>query len=379
MIHIINPRIQEILGRENDKNNYEVAYKFTEESTFSILEDIEFNTGLFGRIAPVARIKPVTLKSRKIEFISLGSIGRLTKLNLRKGDKVKVLYDIIPYLSFDDECEHNEDGELINIPTTCPDCGEELTFSESGAIATCENNECPCRKKGKILNYLSKMQIKGISYGIVSALYDAGFLRSIKDIYKLDRHSVEISNLRGFGVESVNALLASIDSRTTVQDSVLLGSIGITDVSTKTFSKVLQEYSLEELLEIVENKEFSKLVILRGIQEATAKKIIEGVSENLDLIEYLEKELIVIDTKSLVHNSDFSVYFTKISNDEKEDWVRQHNGEVAEDFTKSVTFLVVPSLDIESAKIPKAKKWGMPVIPVDNMEEEILEYLKNKR
>ena len=156
VIHIINPELQEILGRENDKNNYEVAYKFTEESTFSELKDVTFNVGLFGRLAPVARVKPVKLKGNKITNISLGSIGRLRDLQLRKGDKVKVLYDIIPYLTFDMECEHNEKGELIEIPEVCPECGEPLKETESSDIIYCDNDKCPCRMKGKILNYLNR-------------------------------------------------------------------------------------------------------------------------------------------------------------------------------------------------------------------------------
>ena len=133
-----------------------MAYKFTEEVAYSKIEDIEFSAGLFGRIAPVAIIKPIKMKGNTIERISLGSMGRMKNLQLAKGDKVKVLYDIIPYVLFDEKdpkCKRSG-KEPISVPWCCPECGEPLEFSETGDIAFCANKKCPCKIKGRILNSL---------------------------------------------------------------------------------------------------------------------------------------------------------------------------------------------------------------------------------
>lgn len=376
VIYIIDPKIQEILGRENNKNNFEVAYKFTEESTFSKITDIVYNVGLFGRIAPIAKIKPVKMKGNEIKNVSLGSIGRLKTLGLRKGDKVKILYDIVPYLTFDNECEHSHKHDLFEIPETCPECGEAIEFSESGDSASCINPKCPCRIKGKILNYLNKMNIDGMSYGIIDKLYKYDYVRSIQDLYKMEKKIVDISLIDGFGIQSVSSWIDELNEHKTVPDYIVLGALGIEGASKKTFEKIMQKYSLDELMEIAENDLVSGLVIIPSIKDKTAKKIIDGLKENKKLIKRLEKILTILESKGVTNVPKFSVCFTKIRDNDKEKFIIAHGGEVSDTVNKNTTFLVVPTKDSSSSKIEKAKKYGIKIVPIDDIEATLAEYLK---
>ena len=193
VIYIIDENIQKILGRENNKQKFEVAFKFTEETGYSKVKNINFTIGLFGRINPVLEIKPIKLKGNTITNISLGSYSRFKSLNLAEGDKVKILYDIIPYCVFDENDEHckRSGNTPFDAPENCPECGEPLTTKvdvsnkelimhklltpdseEDGSILYCSNKDCPCRQKGRILNYFNKMHIDGISYATVDVLYE---------------------------------------------------------------------------------------------------------------------------------------------------------------------------------------------------------------
>ena len=128
VIYIINPTIQKILGREDEKQKFEVAYKFTEEKGYSKIKDIEFNLGLYGVIYPVAVIEPIKMKGNEINRVSLGSYERYLRLGLAKGDKVQILYDIIPYIVFDPEdpkCKRSG-KKPIEPPKYCPECGQRL-------------------------------------------------------------------------------------------------------------------------------------------------------------------------------------------------------------------------------------------------------------
>jgi DNA ligase (NAD+) len=355
---------------------YEVAYKFTEEVEFSKLLDVTFNVGLFGRLAPIAHVKPVKLKGNTIENISLGSIGRVNDLKLHKGDKIKVLYDIIPYLSFDDECEHNYDGEEITIPDECPECGELLEFTDSMDIAYCANKDCPCRIKGKILNYLSKMKIYGISYGIIDKLFTYDFVTCIEDLYSIEKNAKRIIGLDGFGSKSVKSWIESINNKRTVQDYVLLGSLGIEGISKKTFEKIMTEMTIDEMLDAVEENKISSFVKIPTIQEKTAQKLMDGIKENKKLIKFLEKELTIVQSKGMINKGKYSVCFTKIRDDDKEKYIISTGGIVSDSLTKNTTFLVVPSLDTESSKVARAKKYGVKIVPIDDLESTIANYLK---
>lgn len=370
VIYIIDEEIQYILGRENNKQKFEVAFKFTEEIGYSKVKNIKFTMGLFGRVNPVLEIKPIKLKGNTITNISLGSIARFNELNLAKGDKVKILYDIIPYCVMDDNDENcsRSDNIPFSSPDTCPDCGELLETQEDGSILYCTNNKCPCRKKGKILNYFNKMHIDGISYATVDVLYDKGFLKSIKDIYRLEKHKKEIEKLEGFGKQSVRLILESINSNKDVLESQMLGALGIESISTKTFERVLSYITYDELIELCENddegKAINTLLAINGIKEKTAGKILNGIKENLSLIHKLEEELKLIPF--VKGKSKFSVCFTKVRNETIEKYIVDNGGSVTNTVNKNTDLLVVPMLGVKSSKTVKAEKYGIAVISIND-------------
>lgn len=374
VIYITDSNIQKILGREDNKQKFEVAYKFTEEIGYSKIKDIKFTSGLFGRINPIAVIKPIELKGNTIENISLGSIGRFNELKLAKGDKVKILYDIIPYVVYDKDDKHckRSGEEPIEAPTRCPDCGELLEPSDSGDLLYCRNNKCPCKEKGRILNFFNKMHIDGISYATVDTLYDEGYLKNIKDIYKLEKHKNKISKIAGFGARSVQLILDEIENHKEVTASQMLGSLGIEGISTKMFNKVLSMISFDELLEYAlddnESPAINVLSVIPGIKEKSATKIISGIKENEKLIEFLENELIIIDEK---RDSDykFSVVFTKVRDKDIEKWVEENHGVVKDALNKDIDVLVVPAIGVESSKVSKAQKYDIPVVSINEFKD----------
>ena len=381
VIYIIDSDIQKILGRENNKQKFEVAFKFTEEIGYSKVKNIKFTMGLFGSVNPVLEIKPIKLKGNTIQNISLGSIARFNELNLAKGDKVKVLYDIIPYCVMDDTDENckRSDNIPFEAPEKCPECGERLELKDDGAILYCINKKCPCRKKGRILNYFNKMHIDGISYATVDVLYNEGFLKSIEDVYKLEKHRKEIEKLDGFGKQSVKLIIDSINQNREIPEQQLLGSIGIEGISTKTFEKILWQISYNELLDLCKDdgmKAINTLIAVNGIKEKTAVKIIDGIKENMSLIHKLENNLTLVPFVS--KHGYFSVCFTKVRNDTIEKYIIDNGGEVTDSVTKKTDLLVVPMMGVKSSKVSKAEKYNIPIITINDALNYISKNLINK-
>ena len=381
VIYIIDSDIQKILGRENNKQKFEVAFKFTEEIGYSKVKNIKFTMGLFGSVNPVLEIKPIKLKGNTIQNISLGSIARFNELNLAKGDKVKVLYDIIPYCVMDETDENckRSDNIPFEAPEKCPECGERLELKDDGAIMYCINKKCPCRKKGRILNYFNKMHIDGISYATVDVLYNEGFLKSIEDVYKLEKHRKEIEKLDGFGKQSVKLMIDSINQNREIPEQQLLGSIGIEGISTKTFEKILWQISYNELLDLCkddEMKAINTLIAVNGIKEKTAVKIIDGIKENMSLIHKLENNLTLVPFVS--KHGYFSVCFTKVRDDNIEKYIIDNGGEVTDTVTKKTDLLVVPMIGVKSSKVSKAEKYNIPIITINDALYYISKNLINK-
>lgn len=401
VIYIINERIQKILGRENNKQKFEVAFKFTEETGYSKVKDVKFTIGLFGRINPVLEIKPIKLKGNTITNISLGSIARFNDLKLAKGDKVKVLYDIIPYAVYDNKDENckRSGEEPFEAPKFCPECGDPLVTKvdltpreftlhkmiepdsisdniEDYAILYCSNKDCPCRKKGRILNYFNKMHIDGISYATVDTLYDEGYLKTLQDIYRLKSQRKSLVKIPGFGEQSVSLIIDAIDANREVTDAQFLGALGIESVSQKTFEKVLSEIPYDTLIDECINgnlKDISNMLCLvKGISDITANKIIFGLRDSEDIILDLEHELTLIPYRS--NKASFKVCFTKIRDNIMEKFISSIGGQVVDSLTKDTNLVIIPMRGVESSKVTKAQKYGIPVIPIEEAESYIKEH-----
>ena len=370
VIYIKDQTIQKMLGRENNRQKFEVAFKFTEEVAYSKVQDIEFTTGLFGTLNPVVRFKPVKMKGNKIEKASLGSYARFKDLELSKGDKIKILYDIIPYVQYDDSdpnCKRSN-KEVIEAPIVCPDCGCALEENEDQTILRCSNPKCPCRVQGKILNFLNKMDIGEISYATVKDFYEAGYLKSIPDIYKIENNVKSLSKLPGYGANKINKIINEIEKHRVVLPSVLLGSLGIEGVSIKTFKSILQYFSMDEILNLSKSEAIEAFTVIPGIREKTAAKIVNGINENSEIISILEDELDILDEKK--ESGDFTVVFTKVPRTEEyKKLIKDAGGVLEESLTKNSDLLVIPMEGITSSKITKANKYGIPIVTIDKLEE----------
>lgn len=359
VLSLYDEHIKTVLGRKDAINKYEIAYKFQPVGVKTILKEVEFTTGILGRITPVAKIEPIKMNGNTICNISLGSIDRFMSLRLHEGDEVIVKYDIIPYLYIDDTCKRSG-SELIKIPTHCEYCGEKLV---NDPLLTCVNMNCQCRVIGKIVNYIEKMDIPNISIGIVTTLFNNGFLKSIEDLYRLEDHQKEIENLDGFGKKSFKNIIKGINSRREVNDYVVLGSLGIPSIGRKIFTRISNIYYIYDILEICLNDEIDKLTVIPGIKTKTANAIIAGIKMNADLIKFLEKELKIKHDNS---KGKFKVLFTKVRDKDFEKFLKENDIDVCDSYNKEIDMVIRPDDKSKSTKVDKAIKDGKKLMSIDD-------------
>ena len=363
VLYLNDCNMRKTLGRDDVDgiNRFEVAYKFPPLAVKTTLLDVDFSIGLLGTISPVAKIEPVTMHGNTIKSVSLGSMDRFESLGLHYGDEVLVKYEIIPYLDKTPDCKES-DGDLIKSPTHCSYCGEELIRDP---LLKCTNDECPCRMIGSIVNYLNKMDIMNISEATVTTLFNMGVLTSIEDLYKLNKHRNKIIESAGFGDKSFEKILKGIKARKKVKDYDLLGALGIPDVGAKKFKPIMFIYYIDELMEICYTGDIKKLTKIQGIGEKTATNIIIGIMKHEELIEFLRKELEVIETKGV--DTTTSVLFSKVKdNKDFEKFLSDKGIDIASGYNKNISLLVVPSLAETSNKIEAAKKDGKEIITIED-------------
>lgn len=374
VLYIIDEKIRKLLGRKNHKNQYEIAFKFNEDVAYTKLKRIAFSLTTFGRVFPTAEFEEVIMKGNTVKNVSLGSIARFNELKLRKGDTVKILYEIVPYLVMDDNdpnCKRTN-NPIIVPPTNCPECGELLEMNANQTILTCINPECPCRKRRKILNYVKKMGIREIGESTVNDLFDADLVKTIPDLYKLRDHYNSLLQLDGYDVSSVNKIIAEIEAkREGIPAAIFMGSIGIESIGKKTFEKIFSKYTVEDLLEFSEDGLVSKL-IMPGIKDLQAEKILDGVAENRKLIKKLLKDYITISYPE-EKKGKFIAVFHKIRSATLSKAMESLGGVVADNLTKETSFLIVPNGfgEESSSTSDKARRYGIPIVEFDNVIDYI--------
>ena len=363
VLHLLDKNLQNKLGRDGAINRYEVAYKFPAEATKAILLDIEFSYGLGGNVTPVAKIEPVVMLGKTISSISMGSIDRFRSMDhLTSGSEIIVRYEIIPYMDIDHTCKVNEYGKRFYVPTHCKHCGQLLI---EDPLLKCVNEECPSRVIGNIVNYINKMRIENMNIETISTLFDQGIITSIESLYKLADHKSKIVSLPGFGEKSYENMIDGVNKRKVVFDYELLGSLGIQSIGVRMFKKVLSVMDLETMLRLAKDQMLAvNLMGLPGFGEKTATRVQHGVINKLSTIYFLLDQL-QLKEKVAPGKLKGKVCFSQVRDPKFESELINNGYEVVNSITKTTNYLIVPSLDVISSKITKAKNYGIEIMSLE--------------
>lgn len=361
---VTNHNLIEQLGRANNINKFQIAYKFPAGVKKTILTNIEFPIGPMGTITPLAIVKPITINGSVITHSTLSNFNKLNSLHLHTGDEVKIRYDIIPILEKDGDCKEAV-GDVIIPPIKCPSCGELLDMSSD--IARCINHNCPSRIVGKIINYITKLNIVGIGDAIVQDLFDMGIVRKISDLYKIKQHEDFLLKQNGYSHKKINNIVSSIYAHTELYPHEILGAIGIPDIGRRVMERVCTNIDINDLITGDRDELIYKLINIKGIGEKMAIKIVDGIATNSILIHDL---LTFITIKPYSNNTNSEpkeiVCFSNIRDKDFEKFLTDNNIQVKDNYTKAVTTLIVPYSNSTSSKITKAKSDGKIIMSIDD-------------
>ena len=135
------------------------------------------------------------------------------------------------------------------------------------------------------------------------------------------------------------------------------------------FKKVIEKYSMDELLNMCENQSEAIHILINnvpGIKEKTATKIVQGINKNFDLIHLLNDEL---NIKISGGEKKGKICFTNVRDKEVEEKLEQAGYEIVNSVTKDTTILVIPNgFTGSSSKIDKAKKYGTKILQIGDYE-----------
>ena len=203
------------LGFTGKAPRWAIAYKYAARAGVTKIEDIKVQVGRTGKLTPVAWLQPVPIGGTTVSRATLHNMDEIERLGVKIGDWVQVERggDVIPkVVKVVEDKDHPRGRKKFHMPERCPECGGHVVRVEGEADHRCVNANCPAKLRESILHFASRgvMNIEGMGDALVNQLVDRGLVRSVADIYDLDKD--KLLGLERMGDKSAQNVLDEIDS-----------------------------------------------------------------------------------------------------------------------------------------------------------------------
>ena len=183
---------QEQMGFVARAPRWAIAHKFPAQEQTTTVEAIEIQIGRTGAATPVARLAPVAVSGVIVSNATLHNADQIARLDVRVGDTVIVRRagDVIPEVVSVIADRRPACTTPWQMPSQCPVCGSEIVREEGEAAWRCSGElSCPAQRKEAIAHFASRraMDIDGLGGKYIETLVDAGIVRGVADLYRLQR------------------------------------------------------------------------------------------------------------------------------------------------------------------------------------------------
>lgn len=384
VIAVDDYRIAESMGRTNKFFRHSIAYKYEDELFETILTDIEWNTSKTGLINPVAIFKPVDLSGAITSRATLHNITYIKNMMLGIGDRIRIYRSNMVIPKVHDSIDKSGN---FTIPSTCPICGEptKIVKDNDSEVLMCTNDNCAGKLLGKLCHSVSKnaLNIEGLSEATIQKFIDLGWLKSIRDIYYLYLHKIDMYKLEGFGRKSVNKLLSSIeDSRNTdliryiyAQSIPLIGH---------TASKAISKMCDGDLNTFIEH--MSKGAKAFGKIDGIGSEMIKSLKKwwDINYLEFVDAATVFTFKKKEPVNISGTDLTGKVfvitgsliqfrNRDEMKERIESLGGKVSGSVSAKTTALINNDIESTSSKNKKAKQLNVPILTENMFMEKYLQ------
>jgi len=405
--------LQERLGFVSRSPRWATAHKFPAEQAETVLEDIEIQVGRTGKLAPVARLKPVTVGGVVVQNATLHNEDEIGRLDARIGDTVVIQRagDVIPQIVRVIANKRPRGARPYKFPEKCPVCGSHAVREVDEKTGKMDVDRrctgglvCDAQTVERLKYFVGRDQfdIEGLGGTLIELFHDKGLLKEPADIFALTQkpekvarilaeHRAALSEERraaegkdtvktkakkkdeGEG-KQVENLMTAIERRRTIPLDRLINALGIRHVGETTARLLARRYlSLDAFLKgMTAPDALEELQHIEGIGGVVAEAIHDFFDEphNVKALGRLLEWLTVMDMAAPAKSSPVSgktVVFTGTL----EKMTRQEAKARAESLGAKVSGSVSAKTDIVVAgpgagsKLKDAQKHNVQVMDED--------------
>ncbi len=236
---------QERLGFVAKAPRWAIAHKFPAERAETTLDAIDIQVGRTGKLTPVGRLKPVTVGGVVVSNVTLHNRDEIARLGVRLGDRVLLQRagDVIPQIV--ENLTREVTRPAYHFPDQCPECDSEAVAAEGEVDVRCTGGLiCPAQRVQRLIHFVSRpaLDIEGLGEKSVQEFFDAGWLHSPADIYRLRTRRDAILSREGWQEKSVDNLLMAIEAKRSPDPAKLLFGLGIRHIGAGTSKELVKNF-----------------------------------------------------------------------------------------------------------------------------------------
>ena len=404
--------LQERLGFVSRSPRWAIAHKFAAEQAETVLEDIEIQVGRTGKLAPVARLKPVTVGGVVVHNATLHNEDEIARLDARIGDTVVIQRagDVIPQILRIIPEKRPKNAKPYKFPQQCPICHSHAVREVDEKTGKVDVDRrctggliCDAQTVERLKYFVARdaFDIEGLGGTMIELFHEKGLLKEPADIFALTEKPEKVSKVlaehraalseerrAAEGKEPVKKaktekeredkvvenLMAAIERRRTIGLDRLINALGIRHVGETTARLLARRYlTLDAFLKgMTADDALEELQHIEGIGGVVAEAIHDFFDEphNVKALGRLLEWLTVMDMAAPAKSSPVSgktVVFTGTL----EKMTRQEAKARAESLGAKVSGSVSAKTDIVVAgpgagsKLKEAQKHNVQVLDED--------------
>ncbi|MBB1544087.1 NAD-dependent DNA ligase LigA [Candidatus Saccharibacteria bacterium] len=379
VIKINDRKIYSELGIVGKTPRAAVAFKYPAEESTSKVRDIVISIGRTGAATPVAILDPVEIAGSTVRHATLHNSDEIEKLDIRIGDTVIVYKagDIIPKIKEVLLTLRPDNTEPFDYEEALKNQYPELEFErpEGEVVYRVKGQDSDFILRRNLEYFASKqaLNIEGLGEKNVNLLVDAGLLKSLVDLYRLQKS--DLIKLERFGELSATKLLNAIEGTKQAPLAKFITALGIRHVGAQTAVALADAFQSLEALRDATEEELLKIpdIGLTVSESILAYFADEDNLKQLDDFKALGVRPVYINHDNApLKGQSFVVTgtLTEMGREEAEDLLREKGATVTSSVTKNTTALIAGAKP-GASKVTKAEKLGIKVISEAEFRELI--------
>lgn len=285
------------LGCTSHHPRYKVAFKFGRERGETIVAGINWNTSRNGKVIPQIELKPIDLGGATVTYATGHNAKNIKELALRKGDKVLMEREVIPYLV--EKTGGSQKGGEDMLPKKCPSCGASLEWDETDTQLMCYNiGGCDAQVQAYLEHYVSRKvtNMMGVGGEILEKLLAVRLVKSPADLYRVTERQI-IDKIDRQGEGSAKKIVEAIQSRREQDLATFLASLGIEHLGSSLSAQMADSFGTLNAVLSAKQDDFLKL---DKVGDKLAGQVYDGLRRRKELIEELLEVVSIKIAKKIV-------------------------------------------------------------------------------